>query len=120
MKIKGHAAHRSLIDLEVAGMDNHSDRCAYREGYAIDRAMRYGNKFDFVWPDFHPSSGQYFAKRRGLQQPRFFESFFYQRQRKPRAVHWHVQVAQNVRQRADVVLVAMRQHNRANVRAVLL
>ena len=55
VKIKRHAAYRRLINLEVASMDDYSDRCAYRERHAIDRAVRHGNKFNFVWPDFYSS-----------------------------------------------------------------
>ncbi len=53
-------------------------------------------------------------------RPRFFQPLFYQRESEARAVHRHVQVAKNVRQRADVIFVSVRQDNRAHLRAVLL
>ncbi len=47
------------------------------------------------------------------------QTLFHKRQREARPVHRHIQFAQNIRQRADVIFMAVRQHDRANVRAVL-
>src|SRR4029077_1786616 len=58
--------------------------------------------------------------RGGIQEPGFVKAFFYQRQREPSAVNGNIQIAKNVRQRADVVFVAVGEHDGADVRTVLL
>ncbi len=50
----------------------------------------------------------------------FFQTPFHQRQRKSGAVDRHVDFAQQERHRADVILMAMGQDQRANLGAVLL
>src|SRR5229473_2082835 len=119
VQIERGAAHGSLIDFEIAGVDDDAERRANGQGDAIHGAVRHGNEFDFKGADFHETAGYYFAKRGRLQKPRFVESFFYQRQREARPVHGNIQIAQDVGQGANVVFMAMRQHDSANLRAVL-
>ena len=119
VQIKRRAAHRCLIDLKIPSVNHHAERRANRQRHAIHRAVRHGNEFNFIRPDLHQPPGQHFAQRARLQQARFIQPLFHQRQRETRPVHRNVQIAQDIRQRPDVIFMPVRQHNRANVRAVL-
>ena len=120
VQIKGRAVDRSLIDFEIPSVDDHAKRRADGQRHAIQRAVGYGNEFDFEWADFDRAAGQDFAQRGGIEQARFFHALFHERQREARSVQRNIQIAKNVRQRADVIFMAVRQHNRANLRPVLL
>ena len=82
--------------------------------------MRDGNKLDFVRSDFNRAAWDDFAQRGGIQQARLFQALLYQSQGEARSVDRHVQVAKDVRQRPDMVLVTVGQHNRSDFRAILL
>ena len=95
-------------------MDDHAQRRAHRQRHAIDRAVRDVDELDLERPDLHVSPGNHFAQVRLVQQAVFFQALAHQRQRELRAVNRHVQVAQNIGQRADVIFVAVRQHDGAH------
>ncbi len=120
MQIERGAVHGSLIDFEIAGVDDHAERRSNRQGHAIHGTVRHGDEFNLVGADFNEAAREHFAERRGLQQSRFVEAFFYQCQRETRSVHRNIQIAQDVGQRANVIFVAVRQHNGPDVRAILL
>ncbi len=114
------AADRSVIDLEIAGVNDDAHRSANGERNAIDSAVRYRNHFDFKWTDFDAAAGDDFAESGGIEKACFGDAFFDQRQGKTGAVDGNVQVAKNVRKRADMIFVAVGEHDGANVLAVLL
>ena len=66
------------------------------------------------------SPGCDFVQFRCIEQAVLFELFAHQRQRELRAVNRHVQIAKDVGNRADVVLVRVRQHDGAHHVLVLL
>ena len=101
-------------------MNDDAERRANGERDAIDGAVRDGDKFDFEWADFDEAAGDDFAERGGVEQAGFFEAFFDQREREARAINGHVEVAQNIGKRADVIFVAVREHDGADVLAILL
>ncbi len=70
-------------------------------------------------PISNSRAGFHFVKLGVLQQPVFFQAPFHQRQREGRAVHRHVDFAEQERNRADVIFVAMRQDQRAHLVAIL-
>ncbi len=120
MQVEGLAVDRRLVHLEVAGVDDHAQRRAYRQRHAIDRAVRDVNEFHVEWADLHVPPGEHFAQVGLVQQAVLFQALAHQRQRELRAVDRHVQIAQNIRQRADVIFVPVRQHDGAHHVAVLL
>src|SRR5712692_226550 len=120
MQIEGSTVHGRLINLKVPRVNNHADRCADRQRHAINGAVRDRDELDFVRPNLHEAAGENFTKCGRLEEARFFETFLDERQREARSVNRYVQIAQNVRQRADVVFVAVSQDDGAHVRAVLL
>ena len=65
MKIEGRAVDGSLVDLEVAGVNDDAERRADGKRDAVDRAVRDGDKLDFVGADFDETAGNDFAKRGG-------------------------------------------------------
>ena len=115
MQIERRAADRGLIDFEIAGVDDDARRSANGERDAIDGAVGDGDEFDFVGADLHHAAGQNFPKSGGVEQARFREALFYQREGEARAVHRDIEVAQDVRQRADVIFVAVGEDDGAHV-----
>src|SRR5229473_3261594 len=120
VKIERRAANRRLINLEIARVNDHAERRADRQRNAVHGAVRHGNKFNLERANLHQPAGNHFAQRRGFQQSRFIQAFFHQRQRESGSIHGNIEVAQNVRQCADVIFMAVRQHDRAYLRAILL
>ncbi len=81
--------------------------------------MRDVNELDLERADFDAVVRLHLVEPDFVGQPVLFETPFHQRQREGRAVHGNVDLAQQERHRADVVLVAVRQNERAHVLAVL-
>ncbi len=119
VKVKAGAVDGSLVDFEVAGVDDDAERSADRKRDAIDRAVRDGNKFDLEWVNFDEAARRDFAERRGIKQASFFETLFDEREGEARAEHGHVDIAKNVGKCADVVFVAVRQDDRFDQMAIL-
>ena len=64
--------------------------------------------------------GNHFPQGRLFQKSMLFQALAHQRQREARAKNRHVKVTQDVGQGADVIFVAVRQHNGAHLLAILL
>ena len=114
-----HAAlRRGKIDLEVAGVDDDACRRVERE------AHRVGNRVVHV-DQLHVEAAEMNvrARRRHMQPDMaeivLLELVLDQRDRQRRAVDRHADLFEEVRQRADVVLVAVRDHNAADAVHVL-
>src|SRR5260221_681681 len=58
VEVEGSATDRSLVDLEVAGVNNDAEGSAHSEGDAIDGAVSHGNEFDFVGADFDEAAAR--------------------------------------------------------------
>jgi hypothetical protein len=119
VKIESGAVDGGLIDLEVAGVDDDAERCANGEGDAVDGAVGYGDKLDFERSDFDEAARCDFTKRGGIEQAGFFEALFDEREREAGAVDGDVDVTKDVRQRADVIFVAVRENDRFDEMAIL-
>ena len=61
VEIEAGAVNGSLVDLEVAGVDDDAERRADGERDAVDGAVRDGDKFDFERIDFDETAGHDFA-----------------------------------------------------------
>jgi hypothetical protein len=121
VEVEGSATDGSLVDLEVAGMNYYAEGSAHGERDAIDRAVGYRNEFDFERANFdEAATGDDLAEGGGLEQASFVQALLYECEGEARAVHGHVQVAKDVWERPDVVFVAMREDDGANVGAILL
>src|SRR5690242_18867727 len=119
MQIKSRTIDGRLINLEISSVNDDAQRSSNRERDAIQSAVCYRNKFNFVRADLDEAAGHDFAQRCGFKEPCFFQPFFHQRQRKTRSVNRYIQITKNVRQRANVVFMPVSQHNRTNLRSVL-
>jgi hypothetical protein len=109
-----------LIDLEIAGVDDDTERSANSESYAVDGAVSDGDEFDFERANLDQAAGKNFAKGGGFEEAGLFEALLHQSQRKACAIDWNVQVTKDVRKSADVILVAVSEDDGANVLAILL
>ncbi len=69
--------------------------------------------------DFNALAGLHFVQLGIVQQAVLFQAPLHHRQREGRAINRHVDLAQQERHRADVIFVAMRQDQRADLVAVL-
>ena len=107
-----------LVDLEVAGVDDEPDRRPDGQRDAVGHAVRDADEFDFEGPDgdalFRPDRNQLVGAGQAMLEQLGFD----QRERERRAVDGATDVRQNVRHSADVVFVAVRQHERG--RALVL
>src|SRR2546425_6004531 len=101
--IERGAIHRRVVDLEVAGVEDHPERRADRERDTIDRAVRDADEFNFIWANLDAPAGENFAQRNFVEQGGFFEALLYQSESEARAVDRHVEIPQNIGQGADVV-----------------
>ncbi len=76
VEVEGSAPDWSLVNLEVAGVNNHSEGSAHGERDAIDRAVRNGNEFDFEGTNFDEASAwDDFTECRGLEESGFVKAF---------------------------------------------
>src|SRR5580692_3598091 len=107
VEVEGGAVDRSLVDLEVASVNDDAERSADGEGDAVDGAVRDVDELDFVGADFDEAAGKNFAERGGGKESGFVEAFFDQGECEARAVNGDVQVAENVGERADVIFVTV-------------
>src|SRR5258708_33391700 len=120
VEIERSAADGSLIDLEVAGVNNDAEGSAHGEGDAIDGAMGYGNEFDLEGADFHEAAaGNDFAEGGGFEEAGLVEALLYEREGETRSVHGDVEIAKDVSERADVIFMAVGEDDGADVGTVL-
>src|SRR5262249_2733896 len=101
------------IHFEIAGVDYHTERGMNRQRDAIDQAVGDGNGMNREGADFEAVAGANFAQVGFLQQAVLVEFVFDIRQREFRAPDRHFQLGKHPGQGADVVLVAVRENNRA-------
>ena len=120
MQIEGEIIDRRGIHFEVASVDDHAERSADGERDAIDGAVGDVDEFDFVGTDLYGFAGADFVQLGVIEQAVFFEFLANQSQSEFCAVDGDVEVAKNIRNGADVVLVAVSEDNGANGGAVLL
>ncbi len=120
IEVERLAVHRRVINLEIAGMDDCSHRRAHCQRHTLNRAVRHVQKFDLERPDGDGLPRRDLAQIGVLEQSVLFELLLYQRQRKFRSIHRHVQIAENVRHGADMILMRVREQNRFHLLLALL
>ncbi len=107
------AVERRLVDLEIARVDNHAFWGVDRQSDAIGDAVGDANELDLEGADRDPLRRSQRGQACGGQvDPVFDELGFDQRQRERRAEDRTIDMRQQVRNSADMVLVAMCEHQR--------
>ncbi len=110
---------RRKIDLEVAGMNDHAHRRLDRQRHAIHQRVRHADGLDGERPDGELHLRLDLDQLDLVEQLMLFQLAFHVGQRELGGVHRNLELAQDPRQAADVVLVPVRQHNGAHMLLVL-
>ena len=110
MEVHVLAIERRLINLEIPRVQHDTRRRRNRERNAVGHAVRDAQELDREAPDLHA-----IARPHGTQAQARIVFFFRQlrvdeRERQRRSVNRTIDVWQDVRHRADMVLVPVRQH----------
>ena len=111
---------RRVVDLEVAGVDQHALRRVQRHGDAVGDAVGDADELDLERADRHPVAGHDGACSRPEFEPVLVDLVLDQRQREGGAQHRPVDARQHVRHAADVVLVAVGEDQRRHAAAALV
>ena len=90
VEIEGRAVYGSLIDLEVAGVNDDADGRAHGQGDAVDGAVGDGDELDLERADFDEAAGEDFAESGGVEEAGFFEAFLDEGEREAGAVNGDV------------------------------
>jgi hypothetical protein len=106
LAIEQLAVHRRLVDLEVAAMDDYSRRGANRQGNRIRSRMSDPDRLDFERSRLENSPRYKGSQVRSVKFT-FDETPPYERERDVGSIDRHVELAQKMGQRADMVLVRM-------------
>ena len=120
MHVERFAVYRCVVNLEVAGMNDHADRRPYCQRHAINRAVGHVQIFNRKRAEHRGVARFHFVQRGFFQQAMFFQLFLDDGQRKFRAVNRHIQFGKNVGNRADVIFVRVGQHDGPHFIFVLL
>ena len=104
---------RARVELEVAGVDDGPHRRVDRQSDAVDDRVRDADRLDAERAGLEAVARADHAKVRRLDEPVLLQSLRHERQGQGRAVHGHRRLAQQVRECADVILVAVGQDDRA-------
>jgi hypothetical protein len=107
------------IDLEVAGVNQHTERRVNGKGDAIDQTMCDPDGMDRECARFEMLARVHFAQISIIEQPVLVELVFNVSQRKLSAPDWYVEFGENPRQRADMILMAVRKNDAAHALAIL-
>src|SRR5216684_18815 len=116
--IEHDAVDRGRIDLEIATVNNHARRRANRQRERVRRRMGYANRLDFKRPQTqnHPRRD---LSQIGARKLVFDQVTARERERYLAAIHGDRKALQQVRQRADMVLVRMGEDDALNFEAGL-
>ena len=111
-QIRGNAAHGRGIELEVPGMDHAAHRRFHAQREAFGDGMADREKAEMQIPQPHPSATVHGAQLHHVQQLVFTQLVLHQRQREAGTINAHaLQLRHNPRQRADMILVPVREHD---------
>src|SRR5581483_10410626 len=113
LKVEVFAAHRRLIDLEIAGVDHDAGRRLDRERQAVHQAVRDADAFEFERAELPRLVGGDLAQIGRRLQAMLLDFIFQEREGQARAENGRVDLLQDIGQRADVVLVRVREHDAA-------
>ncbi len=100
-------------------MNDDAHRRLDRQCHAIHQRVRHADRLDGEWPDGELFFGRDLDQLDLVQQLVLFQLVFHVGQRELGGIHRNLQLVQDPGQSADVVLVAVRQHDGANVPLVL-
>ncbi len=112
------AVDRRLIDLEVAGVDDDAERRMNGQRHAVGHAVRDADEFDRERTDVTRSRGRT-GTSSGVAKAVLAQLGLDQREGQRRAVDRAVDERRHVRHAADVILVPVRQHQRARAAFLL-
>ena len=107
------AVDRRLIDLEVAGVHDDADRRVNRQRHAVGHAVRHADEFHRERADRDAVVRPHGNEVHGIREAVFLQLGFDERQRERGAVDRTIEQRNEVRHAADVIFVAMRQHERS-------
>src|ERR1700758_1094130 len=119
MQIEGFAVRRREVDLEVAGVDDDTDRRINGQRNAVDQAVRHADGLNGKRPKRKLSAGSDLDQLRVIEHLVLFELAFHISKGELGAVYGHVQLGEDPGQAADVVFVAVGEDDSAHMVAVL-
>ena len=105
VQIERLAVDRRLVNLEIAGMNDHAHRRSNCQSNAINRAVRHVQEFDLERAKLNMMSRRNFAQVRLFHHVPLCKFLVNKRECELSAVHGNVEIAKDVRERADVILV---------------
>ena len=120
MEVERLSVDRCRVDFEISRVDDYADGRADRERDAVNRAVGYVQVLDLERPERRRIARRDLVQLGRIEQSVLLELLSYERKRELRPIHRHVEVAQDVRDRADMIFVPVRQDDRANHPLVLL
>src|SRR5262245_50218398 len=110
---------RRWVHLEVAGVDDDSDRRMDSQSDRIDNAVRDADGCDGEWPDTEAFARADLVELGVVKQTMFVELVLNQRQCELCAVDRYVEFTDDPRQSTNVVFVAVSEDDGANFIAIL-
>jgi hypothetical protein len=105
------AVERARVELEVTGVDDRPGGGADRESHAIGDRVRHADGFDGEGAEREGLARPHRPEIRRLGQRVLAQLVGDEGARQPCRVHGQARRLQQIRQRADVVLVAVREHD---------
>ena len=113
------AVHRGEIQLEVAGVEQDAERRADRDRAGVGNRVVDADKLRRELAELHGVAGLHGVQMRRMRQRMLGQLLLHDAERERRAVNIRVDRAQDVGQRADVILVSVRQKDAADLLLVL-
>ena len=111
------AVDRRVVELPVTGVKDAAGRRLDRDPDRVGHRVRHAHELEPEWTDVEGRAlGVDLAQLGRAQQPVFVELRLDEAEGEPRRPHLaHGDLAHQIRKRADVILVRVRQHHRANL-----
>src|SRR6266540_4723078 len=98
------AVEWARVELEVAGVDDRAGGRVDRQADTVDDRVRHADRLDAEGTGLDALAWSYGPEVRRLGEPVLAQPLRDQRQRQGGAVHGHRRLAEEIRQRADVIL----------------
>ena len=117
----GHPAlDGGVVDLEVAGVDDHTRRSVHRDGDSVRDAVVDVDQLDVKAAELYMPAGVHLDERRGRGETVLLQFVLDQTDGQRGAVDRHVHLREQIRDAADMVLMAVGDDHAADAVAVLL
>ena len=117
-EIRHLAVNRRIVELEVARMHDHAERCLDGEADRIWNRMIHTDETDAEAADIDDVALHDGMEHRGVDAV-LFETSLEDAEREARAVDRNADLLEHIRQRADMILMAVREHDGLDLVAVL-